>query len=302
MLVALRQGSLVTQPVDVEMTCPEWSPNYDRFAYTERGSVYIYSMDEMTSTVVKTHFLELSAPAWSPDGNNIAFAARDSPTVRGLGIWFLDLSTQDIQLLIECATSPNLYDSCSSPVWLPDGRLSYVRHIYDPDLRTISSYIEILDPVSLDTEIIVTEPQIGRGGAPFGTEEQFYYGHFATLGWSPDGSRVAFTGGNLSTGDRNIYVLDTSDRTLIAVFPANTIADTPVWLDAMHLMFRSETRPEFWEEGTYKEAYNIGVIDIDSQQIMQLTDFAPIFGEGRNPVISCPFAIPKSVGDRITFQ
>jgi Tol biopolymer transport system component len=295
-IIGLDHDSLITQPLDIPMTCPTWSPYYRQLAYSDDGDVYIYDIDRMTEEIINTDFLELSAPTWSPNGIYLAFSAQDSPDLGGLDIWLLDLSTHDLELVVKCSESSFLTPSCGSPEWLSDGRLGYVRHTgFGPNVTPLSN-IEIFNPESYETEIIATQLPIYKGWAPFGVIEQFHYAHYSALAWSPDDGRVAFSGGSRHTGDRNIYVLDVSSKEVSSVLPSETMADTPVWLDDTHLIFRSVTRPDLWEEGTHTEAYNIAVVNVDNGKVTQLTDFAPIFGAGHNPVISCPFWIPREIG------
>jgi Tol biopolymer transport system component len=298
-IIGLEQNSPVAQPTGIAMTCPTWSPGYNQLAYSSHGDIHIYDIDQMTDRIVETGFLELSAPVWSPNGDYLAFAAQDSPDRGGLDIWLLDLSTHDLEPIAKCAESSSLTPSCGSPVWLPDGRLGYVRYIgFGPNAVPLSN-IETLNLESYETKIVATELPMYRDWAPFGVEQKWRYDHYSALSWSPDGSRVAFDGGSAYTDDNNLYVLDISSKEISAVLPSETMADTPVWLDNTRLIFRSVTRPDLWEEGTHTEAYNIAVVNVDNQKTTKLTSFEPILGKGYNPVISCPFWIPRHIGEQI---
>jgi Tol biopolymer transport system component len=292
------EGGLVIRHVSFSMTCPAWSPGYDRLAYSDHGTVHIRTINSSMEVVVETDFLELSAPVWSPDDDSLAFAAQNSPDLGGFDIWRLVLSSGEWQLLVQCANSTSLIDSCSSPAWLPDGRLGYVRHtgIVEGGIR---SNIEVLNLDSFETDLVVEGAQIYRGWAAYGREEQMYPDHYSALAWSPDGLQVSFIAGSEYTEDRNIYVLDLLSTEVSTVLQSSLRVDTPVWLDGMHLVFRSETLPEMWEEGTHWEAYNIVVVNIDSGDIVELTEYEPILGDGQNPIISCPFVVPEDIGEQI---
>lgn len=300
MVIGLEQDGPLAQPVGIAMTCPTWSPEYSRLAYSDHGDIHIYDIDRMTDWIIETGFLELSAPVWSPNGDYLAFAAQNSLDQGGLDIWLLNLSTHNLELAVKCAESSSLIPSCGSPVWSPDGRLGYVRYTgFGPTAMSLSS-IETLDLESYETRIVATELPIYRGWASFGVEQQWRYDHYSALSWSPDGSRVAFDGGSDYTNDNNLYVLDISSKEVSAVLASETKVDTPVWLDNMRLIFRSVTRPDLWEEGsTHTEAYNIAVVNVSSGKVTELTDYVPIFGTGYNPVISCPFWIPRDIGEQI---
>jgi Tol biopolymer transport system component len=252
----------------------------------------------MTDMIVEMNFLELSGPVWSPANDYLAFAARRFSDRSGLDIWLLNLSTFDFQLIVECASSSSPVDSCSSPTWLPDGRLGYVRHVdYAQDSNPLSN-IEVLDLDSFKVDIVATDLPIYKGWAPFGEVEQFYYDHYSALSWSPDGSRVAFDGGSKSTNNSSIYVLDTTSGHISQILPSEILVDTPVWLNNTHLLFRNTTRPDFWEEGSHTEAYNIAIVNASSGKVVELTSFTPI-SAGHNPVISCPFWVPRGIGEQI---
>jgi len=297
----LEHDGLRVEPIGIAMTCPTWSPEYDQLAFSDHGNIHVYDVKRMTDQTIEMAFSLLSTPVWSPSGDHLAFAAQRLPGQGGLDIWLIEVSTYHPELVVDCVNSLSPDSSCSSPAWLPDGRLGYVRHAgYDPNAGPLSS-IEVFDLESHEIEIVATELPIHKGWAPFGAEEQFYYDHYSTLSWSPDGSRVAFDGGSSYTDDNNIYVLDVATGDVSGALNGEMQVDTPVWLSNSHLLFRSIVRPEIWEEGSHTEAYNIAIVDTEAQDVMQLTSFKPIFGSGRNPIVSCPFWVPSNVRDEIVF-
>lgn len=286
----------MVRPTGITATCPTWSPGYDRWAYANQGKIHIRRVDGTADRVIETDFSRLSIPVWSPDGGSLVFAGQRYSHRGGLDIWRLDLSTQDVQELVTCAVSPSAIDSCDSPAWLPDGRLSYIRRSRD------RAGIEVFDLLSNDIQVLANELQILPISALFGVTGLYDSGICSNLAWSPDKSRIAFVGGRgIFPDGASVYILSLANKAISRVTPAGIWADSPAWLDDTHLLFRSTTWAKGAEVAAYAhekaryEAQNIAIINLNSGQIVKLTDIAP----PSSSAIICPFWIPRSTGEQI---
>jgi Tol biopolymer transport system component len=296
-LIRFGQNGAVIEQTNIMATCPSWSPEYKQLAYAEQGRIHIFSLDRMTEEVIETDFHRLSNPVWSLDGVKLAFAAQRNLQRSGLDIWILDLSTQELELVIRCANSSRSTDSCESPIWLPDGRLGYFRHV------KTQANVEILDITSQDTEVIAEGLIILLDAAPFGTMGISSYGLLNTnLAWSPHGSRVAFVGGKGKfPDDAGIYVLDLASQEISEVTPSKVWADSPMWLDDTYILFRSRVWTKnagsvYAHERERYEAQNLAIVNTDSRKIIPLTDIEPPSAFG----LSCPFWVPESISEQLS--
>ena len=98
----------------------------------------------------------------------------------------------------------------------------------------------------------------------------------------------------------SIYVLEIANTDILEVTPSGIWADSPMWLDDTHLVFRSRiwargAEIAYAHERSGYEAQNIAIVNTNSGEVIQLTDIVP-----PSPfVISCPFTVPQDVGEQI---
>ena len=181
-------------------------------------------------------------PAWSPDGRRIAFA-RTSGTPSGcsLGdIYVMDADGSNVTQL----TTNSLGTFASQPTWSPDGtRIAFARGQQDATCNDGDSEIWVMNADGTG-QTAVTSGGIG-----------IYTGDYAPA-WSPDGTRIAFTGWRGPGGNQlhGIFTInpDGSQLTRLTGDPISFI-DTysPAWSPAFRactystpsLKFMSRMRP-----------------------------------------------------------
>ena len=293
-LVNLEQDIPRIIQTNVVTVCISWSPTLDQIAYAHQGNIYVYNITKTTLMTFETGFFRLTAPVWASSA--LIFAGQQNLNQTGMDIWKLDLSTGDLQLLVQCASSASSVDSCDSPVWLPDKRVGYLRY------SGTKASIEVLDPESQSTEIMVNGLQIRPSAAPFGVKPSYDNRNYSNLSWSSDGSWIAFVGGKGTFPyDSGIYIFETSTRKISMITSRTIWADSPVWIDEKNLAFRTRTWAkgaeiaDSYERGNY-DAINISIINIDTQKVDSITQNIP-----PSPVnINCLFYISQDFPDDIT--
>ncbi len=274
-------------------TCINWAPTLDQVAYASQGNIYIYNIAKTTVITFEVGFLRLTTPVWA--SNALIFAGQQNSNQIGMNIWRLDLATGNLQSLVQCSSSTSPVDSCDSPVWLSDKRVGYLRY------SGTKASIEILDPESQSTEIVVDGLQIRPTTAPFGVKLLYDNSSYSNLSWSPDGPRVAFVGGKGTFPyGSSIYMFETNTQKITMITSRTTWADSPVWIDETHIAFRTKT----WAKGaeianSYErrnyEAENISIVDIDAKEVSSITQNIP-----PSPfTISCLFYVPQNIPDDI---
>jgi WD40 repeat protein len=132
-------------------------PSNGSIAVTREGVIAL--IDPVTGKTVKT--LPVGSawagdPTWAPDGRRLAFAATG-------GVWVMDVSDGTSQQILSCGEGP---DGCTI-AWAPDGLRIAVAH---------GDTLELVDPDGSNRTTL------------------FVQIHPSHPTWSPDGTRIAFTG------------------------------------------------------------------------------------------------------------
>lgn len=153
-------------------TYPSWSPDGTKIIYS-LNDTELYIMNADGSNVVDTGVIG-SRPAWSPTGNKIAFIRND-----GTGVFTLYIMNADGSNI----TNLGIDYISSAPVWSPDGsKIAYWYNNFgaNPGVSSINT---------VNADGTDSTPLFNAWGVS---------GSY-TLGWSPDGSTIAFSGAyNLS--------------------------------------------------------------------------------------------------------
>lgn len=174
---------------------PIWSPDGQQIAYQSNrsGSFSIWLMDANgeNQREITSGDSDDRHPAWSPDGQKLAF---DSDASGRREIWVVDQDGQNLRQVTSMGAISNF------PGWSPDGTmLSF--YVYQEG--TLNLWIVPLDggePQPLMSDLADER----RNQCTFACHQ---------AGWSPDGQRLAYTGGD----QRSIWTInvDGSDPTEI---------------------------------------------------------------------------------------
>ena len=194
-------------------------------------------------------------PALSPDGDEVVYVSQSD--IFSIEMFLADAHTGEIKRrLTNNAVDPH-FESLqfihSAGDWHPDGRLFAIAGI-----KTGEPLLTIMDVASAD---IVREIRI----------EGFEVGAIYTPSWSPDGTRIAFSG--QSHGFTDLYVLDVETE-VVTRLTADPFADLqPAWSpDGRSLAFTTDrytTDLELLVAGPYQ----VAVFDFESGAIQGLPGF-----------------------------
>ncbi|MBA3245054.1 MAG: PD40 domain-containing protein [Actinobacteria bacterium] len=161
---------------------PSWSPNGNKLAFTQSGSVKVLTVDGGAIQTLDTG----SAPTWSPDGTMIAYE-------RSTDIYVISSSG---------GTGRNLSNSGGSaadddPAWSPDGdSIAFTRTAANADIYTMDA---------------PSDPATGGGGnqAQLTTATT----NETQPSYDPDGGVIAFASDRIGVAQRQIYTISTSGGT-----------------------------------------------------------------------------------------
>jgi Tol biopolymer transport system component len=189
-------------------------------------------------------------PRWSPDGRQIAFVSnRYAPSQERprREIYVMNRDGSDVQRLT------SLLRDCWSPEWSPDGR----RIAFVSD--------EAAAPAAGETrKVIYVMDANGSNIRRLMTDQTFSSQAELTPAWSPDGTRIAFTGLARGQEDHEIYILELETSTLTQLTDNNDYDAHVAWSpDGQHLSFDSDRDPPYG--GIY-------VMRPDGSQVVRLTN------------------------------
>jgi TolB protein len=148
---------------------PAWSPDGKQIAFQSSrigGIVRIFVMNADGSGEHALASVSGERPAWSPDGKRIAYQATRH---RVIGIYVFDIAAGSEQRLTDPETP------CLEPAWSADGKK--ILHVRVPKPSTSELFLMDADGEKVQQ---VTHSASLTAEAP---------------AWSPDGARIAFTGG-----------------------------------------------------------------------------------------------------------
>jgi hypothetical protein len=162
---------------------PTWNPDGSRLLLTGTD-LYVLDLSGGVPTPIP-NTRGGAEPAWSPDGTRIAFVGNpdDDPQ-----IWVVDVDGSNAQLV----TAESRAAAPSSPTWAPDGhRIAFVsQENFEEGVTT--GRIVILDLQNTVRDTVYTD----EGSS------------LRQVAWSPDGTKLAFSGPSRGTFDDRIQVLD----------------------------------------------------------------------------------------------
>jgi Tol biopolymer transport system component len=198
---------------------PAWSPDGAKFAFVSNreGNHEIYCMDTSSQLVNLTDNPAWdSMPSWSPDGNEIAFVSTREGDCCGLYIMGADGKN------VHQLTQGDYFDML--PSWSPSGKdiafLRVNRGPFDEDGLLFIDTLTIRDISIIDVN--------GSNLRSFPILLSEYLNSNATLVWSPDGSRIAFTTIRSKT-EAAIQLLDIHEGSVQTLATTTGISSNVAW-------------------------------------------------------------------------
>src|SRR5687767_12217755 len=158
-----------------------WSPDGTKIAYHRSGEGLYMNADGTSPQNVP--FVESSyGPAWSPDGQYVAYSGHPAASLPH--IYKRKLDGSGFQQLTGCEPDNPDHGAGLNPAWSPTGqRIAYQGYglvIDDGDGR--------LGNLGPGTVLAAGCGEQGVGGTTWDADSETY------LDWSPDGSKLAFSG------------------------------------------------------------------------------------------------------------
>lgn len=217
---------------------PSWSPDGQRFAYTQlgegRGGVVIQALSNGATFLAPGSQTALNiTPTFSPDGRTLAFARSDE---RGTDIYTANVTERCcVQRLTVGRFADNL-----SPTFSPDGRrIAFI------STRAGPPQLYVMAADGTDQELLAPF-DFGATGSSNAPE------------WSPDGASVVFH--REVSGSPQIFLVDVSGRRVRQLTSSGRNED-PTWApDGRHVAFVSDRsgRRQIW------------IVDIETGRVRQL--------------------------------
>ena len=204
---------------------PMWSPDGTRIAYHRSGEGLYVNADGSSPQYIP--FVETSfGPAWSRDGPYVAYSGH--PSVSLPHIYRKRLDGSGFQQLTGCDPDNPDFGAGLNPAWSPaGGRIAYQAYglvVDDGD--------ESLGNLGPATVLETGCGELSIGGTTWDANSDTY------LDWSPDGSKLAFSGPASmfcvpsicqGTGPQDIWVVNADGSGAVNLTNSPAIDQEPAW-------------------------------------------------------------------------
>jgi TolB protein len=216
---------------------PHWSPDGTKLVFTKitpgGSDIYVVNADGTGTTDLTYDNPGVDyEPAWSPDGTQIAFLSNRGGSA---GLWLMRADGSDPTVLYP--------DSVQTFAWSPNGTHVAMQKPIGPGYTSEITVMNVAD--GREDSLTINSDWDGLGS------------------WSPDGTRIAFTGER--NGTRHIFVINADGTGLQDLtFDSTTDDGSPTWSpDGEWIAFIS-SNPESYGD--------IWVIRPDGSGLAQLTN------------------------------
>jgi TolB protein len=218
-------------PGDVTFGRAEWSPDGTRVVAdaTVRGNTDIYVLD--LETQIPTRLTDAPAqdtsPTWSPDGEWIAFHT---------GRWGTELGHAELAIMRADGSSlQRLTNDCWGdfmPTWIRDDTLIRSLPVYTPP-----PIPDLGEPSAADPDDILISGTVSGYSDLFGVDPEtgevrnLTADHAEQWGaaWSPDHTRIVFTGDLDDDESSDLYVMDRDGGNLVQLTDTPAYEGRPAW-------------------------------------------------------------------------
>lgn len=209
---------------------PAWSPDGKRIAYQsdKDGTFHIYVMDAdgaNTKQISSGKDVDDRHPAWSPDGNAIAV---DSGDATHREIWIIDVASQRRTQVTKTGAIATF------PSWSPDGkRLAFYVYRATPPANSgpFEGSMDVYTSARDGSGLV----QMTKGLASEQNSQCTFACH--SVRWSPDGTRLAFSDGDLS---RVLVMSAVQPNTPTPITPEGERSHFPVFLANGQVLYITE--------------------------------------------------------------
>jgi Tol biopolymer transport system component len=220
----------LTSTPDSSSLRPAWSHDGKRIAYQsdKDGTFHIYVMNADGSDnrqISSGKDIDDRHPAWSPDGNAIAV---DSGDATHREIWIIDVASGR---RTQVTKTGNI---ATFPSWSPDGkRLAFYVYKATPpaDSGPFTGSMDVYTAQRDGSGLV----QMTKGLAQEENNQCTFACH--SVRWSPDGTRLAFSDGDLS---RVLVMSAVQANTPTAITPDNERSHFPVFLANGEILYVTE--------------------------------------------------------------
>ncbi len=154
---------------------PTWSPDGGQLAFAHDGGIWVVGADGTGARAVTTGPPDLGAPgsesdsgpSWSPDGSRIVFEREVDNLTQ---LYVVDVASGAVTQITDL-------DRAEEATWSSAGRIAFIEYDFDP-FSGEHPYLAVINPDGTGFQRVPLDPPSGP----------------RTPDWSPDGSRILFSG------------------------------------------------------------------------------------------------------------